>query len=112
MLTTNLHYTMAMIWVLVIANVIATSMSLGASSWFAKVSLLPFYVIVPLTLVLCASSSFAANYTWADLITFLVFSTVGYFMKLFGWAIATTVAATTKVAAPAAAGRGCARQSA
>lgn len=85
MLTSNLYYTMAMIWVLVIANVIATSMSLGASSWFAKVSLLPFYVIVPLTLVLCASSSFAANYTWADLVTFLVFSIVGYFMKLFGW---------------------------
>ncbi len=85
MLTTNLHYTMAMIWVLVIANVIATAMSLGASGWFAKVSLLPFYMIVPLTLVLCVSSSFAAHYSWDDLIAFLVFSVVGYFMKLFGW---------------------------
>ncbi len=85
MLTTNLYYTMAMIWVLVIANVIATSLSLGASGAFARVSLLPFYLIVPLTLVLCVASSFAAHYTWYDIVTFLVFSAVGYFMKLFGW---------------------------
>jgi TctA family transporter len=85
MLTTNLYYTMAMIWVLVIANVIATSLSLGASGAFAKVSLLPFYLIVPLTLVLCMASSFAAHYTWQDIVAFLIFSVIGYFMKLFGW---------------------------
>ncbi|MFT5438529.1 MAG: putative tricarboxylic transport membrane protein [Alphaproteobacteria bacterium] len=85
MLTTNLNYTFAMIWVLVIANLIATTLSIGASPMFAKVSLLPFYMIVPLTLVLCVTASFAANYLWADIVTFLVFSVVGYFMRLYGW---------------------------
>jgi TctA family transporter len=85
MLTTNLNYTFAMIWVLVIANLIATSLAIGASPLFAKVSLLPFYLIVPITLVLCVAASFAANYLWADIVTFLVFSVVGYFMRLYGW---------------------------
>jgi TctA family transporter len=85
MLTTNLNYTFAMIWVLVISNLIATSLSIGASPVFAKVSLLPFYMIVPVTFVLCISSSFAAHYLWADIATFLVFSIVGYFMRLYGW---------------------------
>ena len=85
MLTTNLNYTFAMIWVLVISNLIATSLSIGASPVFAKVSLLPFYMIVPVTLVLCIASSFAAHYVWADIATFLVFSTIGYFMRLYGW---------------------------
>jgi len=85
MLTTHLSYTMAMIWVLVIANLIATALAIGASPMFAKVSLLPFYLIVPVTLVLCVSASFAAHYVWADIATFLVFSVVGYLMKLFGW---------------------------
>jgi putative tricarboxylic transport membrane protein len=85
MLTTNLNYTFAMIWVLVIANLIATTLSIGASPLFAKVSLLPFYLIVPLTLVLCVTASFAANYLWADIVTFLVFSIIGYFMRLHGW---------------------------
>jgi TctA family transporter len=85
MLTTNLNYTFAMIWVLVISNLIATSLSIGASPLFAKVSLLPFYMIVPITLVLCIASSFAAHYLWADIATFLVFSVIGYFMRLYGW---------------------------
>ena len=85
MLTTDLNYTFAMIWVLVISNLIATSLAIGASPVFAKVSLLPFYMIVPVTLVLCVASSFAAHYVLADIVTFLVFSTVGYFMRLYGW---------------------------
>jgi hypothetical protein len=76
---------MAMIWILVIANLIAAALAMGASGPFAKLSLMPFYVIVPMTLVLCVSSSYAAHYIWYDVVTFLVFSAVGYFMKLFDW---------------------------
>ncbi|MGE0651819.1 MAG: tripartite tricarboxylate transporter permease [Alphaproteobacteria bacterium] len=85
MLTDQLPYTMAMIWILVIANLIAAALAMGAATPFAKLSLMPFYVIVPMTLVLCVSSSYAAHYIWYDIITFLVFSAIGYFMKLFDW---------------------------
>jgi TctA family transporter len=85
MLTTQLPYTMAMIWVLVIANLIAAALALCASGPFARLSLMPFYIIVPMTLVLCVSSAFATHLIWYDIITFLVFSAIGYFMKLFDW---------------------------
>ncbi|MDH3239427.1 MAG: tripartite tricarboxylate transporter permease [Alphaproteobacteria bacterium] len=85
MLTDQLPYTMAMIWILVIANVIAAVLAIMAAAPFAALSLLPFYIIVPMTLVLCVSSSYASHLIWYDVITFLVFSAIGYFMKLFDW---------------------------
>ncbi len=85
MLTDQLHFTLAMVWVLVLSNLMATSIALGFSKAFAKISFLPFYVIVPMTLLLCVSASFSAHYAWGDLVAFLSFSLLGYLMKLFGW---------------------------
>jgi TctA family transporter len=85
MLTEQLPFTMAMIWVLVIANIIAAFLALAAAGPFAKLSLMPFYLIVPTTLVLCISSAYASHLIWYDIITFLVFSAIGYFMKLLDW---------------------------
>ena len=85
MLGSQLSYTTAMIWVLVIANLVATTLALVFSNAFAKVSLLPFYLVIPVTLVLCVASSFAASFQLWDLLLFLIFSAMGYFMKLLGW---------------------------
>jgi len=85
MLTDQLPYTLAMVWVLVLANIVSALLALAASGLFARVCLLPFYVVVPITLVLCLSSSFTAHLVWADIVTFLIFSLTGYFMKQFGW---------------------------
>jgi TctA family transporter len=85
MLTTQLPYTMAMIVVLVVSNIIAAGLALGAAGQFAKLSLMPFYIIVPMTLILCVSAAYAAHYVWWDILTFLTFSVLGYLMKLFDW---------------------------
>jgi len=85
MLTDQLPYTMAMIWVLVIANLIAAALAMLAARPFAQISLMPFYIVVPMTLVLCVSASYAAHYVWWDILTFLVFSAIGCLMKLFDW---------------------------
>ena len=85
MLTDQLHLTLAMVWVLVISNLMATSLAMGFAGTFARLSLQPFYVIVPITLMLCASASFAASYAHEDLYAFLIFSGIGYLMKLFDW---------------------------
>jgi len=85
MLTDHLHLTLAMIWVLVIANLMATGLALGFSNVFARISYLPFNVVVPMTLVLCISASFAANYSHGDLLVFLIFSALGTCMKFYGW---------------------------
>ena len=85
MLTEQLPYTMAMIVVLVVANIIAAGLAIGAAGQFAKLSLMPFYIIVPMTLILCVSASYAAHYVWWDILTFLCFSVLGYLMKLLDW---------------------------
>ena len=85
MLTDQLPYTMAMIFVLVIANIFAAGLAIGAAGQFAKLSLMPFYIFVPMTLVLCVSAAYAAHFVWWDILTFLVFSVLGYVMKVLDW---------------------------
>ncbi len=85
MLTSNLHLVFAMIWVLVLANLMATGLCLGMGKTVAKVSFLPYYTIVPMVLVMCVVAAVIANYNWLDLGTLLVLSVLGYFMKKYGW---------------------------
>jgi TctA family transporter len=85
MLGPQLPYLYGMLWVLILANLLATGLSIGFSNTFAKISILPFYIIVPMTLVLCMIASFSASYSYLDLLTLGVFSVIGVFMKRFGW---------------------------
>jgi len=85
MLGPQLPYLYGMLWVLVIANLMATGISIGFANLFAKISIMPFYVIVPMTLVMCMIASFSASYSYLDLLTLGVFSVIGVFMKRFGW---------------------------
>lgn len=85
MLEEQLPFTMSMIWILVISNLIAAALAIFASNAFARIALLPFYVIVPVTLVLCVSSSFSTNYVWWDVLVFLGFSVLGYLFKVLEW---------------------------
>ena len=74
-----------MIVVLVVANMFATGIALGFSNTFAKASLLPYYVIVPMTLVLCSVAAFNVSNQVQDLVAFITFSAVGFFMKRYNW---------------------------
>jgi hypothetical protein len=85
MLGEQLPYLYAMLWVLIIANLIATSISMGFANSFARLSLAPFYAIVPMTLIFCTVAAFSANYSYADLLVVTIFSIVGIFMKRHGW---------------------------
>ena len=85
MLTSQLNYLYAMIVVLVVANLFATAIALAFSNTFAKASLLPYYVIVPMTLVLCSVAAFNVSNQIQDLVAFLTFSMIGFFMKRYGW---------------------------
>ena len=85
MLGEQLPYLYAMLWVLIISNLIATSISMGFANSFAKLSLAPFYAIVPMTLIFCVVAAFSANYAWADFLVLAIFSVVGIIMKRHGW---------------------------
>jgi TctA family transporter len=85
MLTDQLPYLYAMLWVLVLANLLATGLSIGFSNTFAKLSIAPFYIIVPMTLIMCMVAAFSASYSYNDLITLGIFSVIGILMKRYAW---------------------------
>lgn len=85
MLGDQLPYLYAMLWVLVLANLLATGLSIGFSNTFAKLSIAPFYIIVPMTLILCMVAAFSASYSYNDLIALGIFSVIGILMKRYAW---------------------------
>lgn len=84
-ITTQLPYIYAMIGTLVIANLMATTLAIGASNAFARVTLVNPRIIFSLTIVLCFIGAFSVNYEVKDLIVLLVLSVVGFYMKRYGW---------------------------
>lgn len=85
MLTTQRPYMFAMIWTLVIANIMATALALVFAKQFSKACMVPFYDLVPAVLLFCIVGAFSVNLDFDDLIAFLVFSVIGIFLKRYGW---------------------------
>ncbi len=85
MITDQLHFVYAIIWALVLSQILASAVCWALIKPAAKVCLLPFNILVPVIIALAFLSAFAANFDMADLITLMALSVLGYLMKLFGW---------------------------
>jgi TctA family transporter len=85
MLTSQLNLTFAVIWTLVIANVIATAVCMTFAKPIARICFLPFYAIVPPIVAFIFIGAFAANFHSYDLTALMIFSSLGFFMRRYGW---------------------------
>jgi putative tricarboxylic transport membrane protein len=85
MLTSQLNLTFAVIWTLVLANVIATAVCMLFAKPIAGVCFLPFYAIVPPIVAFIFIGAFAANFHSYDLTALMIFSLLGFFMRRYGW---------------------------
>ena len=85
MISNTPHYLYTMIFIIVFANFFATGLSLGLAGTFAKVSILPFYVIVPMTLIFTIAAAYGISFSYEDLAVLVVFSFIGVFMRRYGW---------------------------
>ncbi len=85
MITQTPFYIYAMITICVVANIFAAGLSMGLAGTFAKVSILPFYVIVPMTLIFTVAAAYGVSFSYQDLATLIVFSFIGVFMRRYGW---------------------------
>jgi len=85
MVTTDQHYIFAMITLMVVANIFAAALSMGLAGPFAKVSVMPFYVVVPMTLIFTIAAAYGISFSYEDLATLVVFSFIGVFMRRYGW---------------------------
>jgi putative tricarboxylic transport membrane protein len=85
MLTSQLNLTFAVIWTLVLANVVATAVCMLFAKPIARVCFLPFYAIVPPIVAFIFIGAFAANFHSYDLTALMIFSLLGFFMRRYGW---------------------------
>ncbi|MBM4296798.1 MAG: tripartite tricarboxylate transporter permease [Deltaproteobacteria bacterium] len=85
MLTSQLNLTFAVIWTLVIANIIATAICMVFAKSIAKICFMPFYAIMPPVVAFVFIGAFAANFHAYDLTGLMIFSSLGFFMRRYGW---------------------------
>jgi TctA family transporter len=85
MLTSQLHLTFAVIWTLAIANIVATALCMAFAKPIARICFLPFNAIVPPVVAFIFIGAFAANFHSYDLTALMIFSSLGFFMRRYGW---------------------------
>jgi putative tricarboxylic transport membrane protein len=91
MLTKNLPLVLAMVWIIVLANIIGSGVMILGARWMARVTVLPSRVLIPLVLIFCCVGSYGMNRQFGDVIVALVFAFLGYFMKKFDFSRANLV---------------------
>lgn len=85
MLTTNLDITLATVWTLSIANVLAVIACLALAPAVARLSLIRGQVLVPLLLVIMVMAAYQSSRGWGDIVTFFAIGAVGWIMKRLDW---------------------------
>ncbi|MBN08042.1 MAG: hypothetical protein CMM45_09440 [Rhodospirillaceae bacterium] len=87
MLTTDLPITFAMVWTIVIANILAAIALMFLAKYVAKVAFISGHLIVPgVILFIFMGAWLAGGTSLGAWITCLVFGILGYLMKVTGWA--------------------------
>jgi hypothetical protein len=85
MLTKHLDITYAMMWSVVLANILGSALCYLFSGYFAKLTTLRYTTIVPCVLVVVFVGAFQAKHDWGDLYTLLAFGLLGWVMKELKW---------------------------
>ena len=87
MLTTDLPITFAMVWTIVIANILAAIVLMFLAKYVAKVAFISGHLIVPgVILFIFMGAWLAGGTSLGAWITCLIFGVLGYLMKVTGWA--------------------------
>jgi TctA family transporter len=85
MLKSRLDVTFAMVWILIISNIIVAGISFLILNHLAALTFIRGSLLIPFLLVLVFIGSFTANNSVYDLVVTLIFGSLGYCMLLYGW---------------------------
>lgn len=85
MLTKHLNVTFAMVWILVIANIITASVCFIFLNQLVKLTFVRGNLLIPFLLMFVFLGSFAAQNNFFDILVTVVFGLIGYLMVLFEW---------------------------
>lgn len=85
MLKTKLDVTFAMVWILIIANIIVAAVCFMVLNYLAALTFIRGSLLIPFLLLLVFIGSFTSNNHLYDLVATIIFGILGYFMVLYGW---------------------------
>jgi TctA family transporter len=85
MLTTNLNVTYAMVWVIVLSNIIAVSVSFLFLNQFVRLTYVRAVLLVPFLMVLTAFGAYTAHNSFADILIMLGATIVGVAAVRWDW---------------------------
>jgi hypothetical protein len=85
MLTDNLHITFSLVWMIVVANIVAAVALLFLANQVAKIAFVPGHLIVPGVITFVFMGSWLGGASMGDWVTCLTMGIVGYIMKRGGW---------------------------
>lgn len=81
----NISIVFVVAWSLVVANVIATSLSLLLAKKLIRISLISPRVLVPFLAVVVTLAAYQSSRQWGDVLGLAAFGTLGWLMKQAGW---------------------------
>ncbi|MEE9550658.1 MAG: tripartite tricarboxylate transporter permease [Candidatus Binatia bacterium] len=85
MLAQHLDITFAMVWILVIANIVTAGVAFLFLNQLAKITSVRGGLLIPFLLFFIFLGSFTAHNNLTDIVVAIIFGLLGYFMVLFGW---------------------------
>ena len=85
MLKTKLDVTFAMVWILIISNIIVAAVCFMVLNYLAALTFIRGSLLIPFLLLLVFLGSFTSNNHLYDLVATIIFGILGYFMVLYGW---------------------------
>lgn len=85
MLQDHADLTFAMVFILALANGVGTVVCLLLTNWFARLSVVPASLIVPVALVCVCNGAFQVHGHAGDAVVLIVFGVLGILMRRQGW---------------------------
>jgi TctA family transporter len=85
MLTKHLDITFAMVWILVIANIVTAGVAFLFLNQLVKITFVRGGLLIPFLLMFVFLGSFTAHNSINDIVVTIIFGLLGYFMVLFEW---------------------------
>jgi putative tricarboxylic transport membrane protein len=85
MIDERLDLTLLIFVALMLANVLATGLMLGLSSFTAKVTMMPIHLLAPLVMVTLAFAAYQSKVQPGDVIALMGLGLLGWLMKRNGW---------------------------
>lgn len=85
MLKSHLDITFAMVWVLILSNIIVAAICFLVLNHLAALTFVRGSLLIPFLLFLVFIGSFTSNNDLADIVVTLIAGVLGYFMIKYGW---------------------------